>query len=211
MIKKLSFFTTAGVEVEYTPASAVEIEMSEAALRKEYIERGEPLNVPTYTVQLAGSTPENPLTQTFEHDATTLQSDEDKAAWKAHLDALSRFDNELNELRTQIVIDCLKIELPEDTRWMSKQKRHHIELPTDEYELLHHYIRTEVLRSVEDIYLAMQKVIVASLSGSVDEAAIEASLKTFRNTLQQAGEQAVEVLGKSQDNQQDSGAGVMAA
>lgn len=194
MAKKLSFFTTAGLEVEYEPASAVEIEMSEAALKQEYLDRGEPLAVPTYTVELAGTK----STQTFEHDETTLKTDEDREMWAKHVDALSRYTIELNELRTEIVLDCIKVELPEDTKWMDRQKRHHVKLPTDPYELRHHYIRTQVLRSVEDIYLAMQKVIVASLSGSVDEAAIEASLKTFRDTIQQAGIEAASALGTPQ-------------
>jgi len=209
--KKLSFFTTAGVEVEYEPASAVEIEMSEAALKQEYLDRGEQLAIPTYTVELAGSTPENPITQTFEHDEKSLSTDTDKEKWKAYIDANARYNAELNDLRTMIVLDCLHIELPEDERWKDRQKRHHVKFPDDPYELRHHYIRTMVLRSVEDIYLAMQKVIVASLSGSVDEAAIEASLRTFRNTIQQAGFQAAEEIRSDQTVAPTDGTGNLAA
>ena len=208
---KLIFTTMAGLEIPFEPASAVEIEMSESSLREEYKARGETLDVPTYEVEIAGSTPENPLTQTFEHDETTLATDEQKAKWAAYLDANRRLSIELAKIRTEIVLDCLKVELPKDTAWMDRQRRHRIKLPEDLYDLRHHYIRTEILKSAEDLYMAMQKIIVASLSGSVDEETIEAGLRTFRNSVREAGKQAVEAFGNLENDKQEQGSGIMEA
>lgn len=201
----------AGLEIPFEPASAVEIEMSESSLREEYKARNEPIDIPTYTVEIAGSTPEKPLTQLFQHDETTLTTDEYKAQWAAHKIAIQRLETELAKIRTEIVLDCLQIELPENTNWMSRQKRHKIKLPEDLYDLRHHYIRTEILKSAEDLYMAMQKIIVASLSGSVDEETIEAGLRTFRNSIRDAGKQAVKAFRGTEEPEHEQGLGSVEA
>lgn len=205
-MNKFIFTTSAGREIHFIPPSATVIELSEAGIREEYRKRGEPVDVPTYTVELGGSTPEKPITQTFEYDAKYAEKDEEtQAKWKAHLDCITRLEKEIGNMRTNICLEALEITLPEDTTWMVKQKKKFITIPEDPDELLMHYIKTEVLRTMDDIYSCMSVVLTSAYSGSVDEEAVEAASKTFRRKLQEATVEATQAAGEPGKNGEGSG------
>jgi hypothetical protein len=178
---RLVFYTSAGLEVEFEPVSPIVLEESEAGLLSEYKERGEPIDIPTYTVETAGGG-----SQVFEHDEKSLQTDEDKAKWKAYVDANQRLLAEQSQLRLEIVLSSLKIQLPEDNTWERKFKKWHVKVPEDPDEKLMFYIQREILKTPEDLFTAMTQVISTSMKGTVSEEAIEAASKSFRDSIQKA-------------------------
>jgi len=183
--ERLVFYTTAGLEVEFDPISPITLEESEKGLEAEYRARGEPLEPPTYETILAGGG-----TQTFTHDATTLESEEDKAAWQAYKDATGKLAAEQAQLRLEMVLSALKVKLPEDTAWERKLKRWHITVPEDPDAKWMFYVQREILKTPSDIFEAMTQIIGASMRGSVSEEAIEAASATFRSSVQEAAREA---------------------
>lgn len=193
--EKLSFFTAAGLEIEFEPISPMVLEESESGLLSEYKKRGEPVTPPTYTVETAGGG-----TQTFEHDEKSLRNDEDKKQWDAYIDATRRLLAEQSQLRLEIVLSALKVQLPEDKEWERKYKRWHITVPDDSDDKLIFYIEREILKTPDDIFTAMTQVITTSMKGTVSEEAIEAASKSFRDSIQKAVVEAGIDVGTSQGN-----------
>ena len=187
-----TFITSAGLVVRFIPPSATVIELSDNAILKQFTDAGRPVEIPTYTVELAGGG-----SQTFEHNATTLQTDEHRAEWEAHQQALSDLNANLAERRIEIVLDAVQAELPQDDDWKRKQKRWGIEIPepkdNQDYDnldyldtLRYHYIRSEILRTPIDVENATVKIIAAAYAGSVNEEELAAQEATFRSVLRQA-------------------------
>ncbi len=188
---KLTFTTVGGQVLEYEPVSPLALEMSERGTRKKYIDAGEPIEKPTYTVETAGGGD-----QTFEHDEKSILDYPGAAeAWKAYLDANQRLNAEIAEIRTQLILSAVMVELPVDDKWLRRQRRRNIEVPAppvddsdmdalDEYQekLRVHYLMTEVLKTVEDSYGIVDKILASSLKGALTEEQIEAASASFRNT-----------------------------
>ena len=190
-LERNTFTTSAGVVVYYIPPSATIIEMSDTAIMKQYKDAGRPVEIPTYTVELAGGG-----SQTFEHNETTLVTDEHKAEWAAHKEAITDLNAELGKRRLEIVLDAIQVELPKDESWKRKQKKWGLEIPEPEDgqdydnpdyldQLRYHYIRTEILRTPIDVENATVKIISAAYAGSVDEEELAAQEATFRSILRQ--------------------------
>lgn len=178
---KLVFYTAAGLEVEFEPISPILLEESEQGLIAEYRQRGEPLDKPTYTVETVGGG-----SQIFEHDETTLTTDELKAAWALYKDANDRLQAEQAQLRLEIVMSAIKVELPEDGEWEKRYRRWHVTVPSDADEKRLFYIAREILKTPADLVEAMTRVITTSMKGTVSEEAIEAASASFRNYIQEA-------------------------
>lgn len=209
MNKKFCFTTSAGVIVEFTPPSATILEMGEAGIREEFKEKGEQMELPTYKREIYGSKPDAPLYQTFPMDEKYIETapDEEKVQWEAYKDCQARFQLEVNKLRKQVCLEALHIQLPEDNSWIKSQLNKHIRVPgitsvnggaieiADHQILLFHYIETEILRTLDDIYASMGLVLASAYTGTVDEASIEAASKTFRNRIQEAALQASSTTG----------------
>lgn len=202
-MNKYMFTTNAGLEVSFTPPSATIIEESEQGLKADLIGQGFILEAPTYEVEVAGGTPEKPLTQTFEHTETSLVTDEDKAKWAVYQTGLQKYKAELAKMRTSICLEALNIQLPEDQTWIQLQLQKHIKLPgitakklnedgdyeveiTNRAKLLDHYKRTEILRTMDDIYNAISEVVTSAYAGTTSDEARQVASKLFRNKLQEA-------------------------
>jgi hypothetical protein len=179
MDKKHYYTTINGVDIEIRAVSIMEMNLAEAGLRAEYLARGEPLDPPTYRVDLAGGG-----YQEFPHDETTLRTDEEKAAWEKHQEALARYTAETNRLRGEIMLeDGIAFELPKDTRWIEKQKRRHIQIPDEPDKLRQHYLETELLKTPEDAQNIVIAILKLSARGAADPAAVEAAMDGFRRGL----------------------------
>lgn len=182
--KKNTITTDAGVEVPIQPISLVTLEMSEQGLLQSYKDRGEPLDVPTYEAELPGGEKEM-----HQHDATTLRTDEERAAWKAHLDAKDRYYNDLSELRQSIIYTDGIMAEPTDDLWEAKQRRRYIRIPEDPEEKRVHWIKTELLRTAPDIVEATTAIMALSAGGVVSREQIDAHKATFLHSLQAQPEQ----------------------
>lgn len=202
-MNKYTFTTSAGLEVSFTPPSATIIEEAEQGLRADLIEQGCILEPPTYELEVGGGTPEHPLTQTFEHTQDSLQSEEDKLKWAAYQSGLAKYNAELAQIRTDICLEALNIQLPEDDSWIQNQLEKHVKVPgivakksaEDELytiqvvhakKLLMHYKRSEVLRTMSDIYDAVAQIVTSAYAGTTSDEARQVASKLFRDRLQEA-------------------------
>lgn len=200
-MNKLHTFTTdSGVEVTIAPISLVTLELSEQGLLQSYKDRGEPLDPPVYEYDLPGGEK-----QTAKHDETTLRTDEDRAAWKAHIEAKERYERELSELRERIIYLDGVINEPKDDAWEAKQRKRYIRIPEDPDGKRLHWIKTELLKTASDIVEATSSIMELSSSGVVSREQIQAHKRSFLRSLQEPTESRSgatgEAAGETADNQ----------
>lgn len=178
----LKFTTSRGREIDIVPVSDTLIGMALANLEKEWRARGEPLDVPTYTVPIAGGAD----TETYPHDekSAAQTSPEVLAQFRAYEDATKRLDDAKEQRRLRILLHGLKFEILADG-WEEMQKALGVEIPTDPEERWFHYLTTEVLVTPDDLLRAIELVTKASYAGAVDEDAISAAMDNFRGQLRQ--------------------------
>ena len=123
---------------------------------------------PTYEVTTAAGDVE-----TYEHDETTLQSDDDKKAWANYLEAQEEAETELTEkLVYAVLVECVTMRNYEDrfATWKQKQGFIGIELSEDEERNKFDFMQTEVFHDADDIGEIL--TIVMSLTGvSVEDLA----------------------------------------
>jgi hypothetical protein len=104
---------------------------------------------PTYEIPTASGDVE-----TYEHDETTLQSDEDRKAWADYLEAQEEAETELTEkLLYAVLLECVELKDFEDrfTSWKRKQGLLKIPLAEDEEENKFYFMQTEVFHDSDDI------------------------------------------------------------
>jgi hypothetical protein len=118
----------------------------------------------------------------YDHDESTLVTNEDKVAWAKYLEDSKTAQDEL----TNRMINCILIEgvLIDDnidlSRWESKQRLMGMKIPEDIEEKLLQYKKTAVIRSSEDIKVLMNEVM--ALTG-VSAEAIEEAKKSFPDSV----------------------------
>ena len=205
--KKNVYVTVAGVEVPIGPVNLFDLNLAAAGLEKEYRERGEPLDPPTYAAELAGGG-----TQTFEHDEDTLEVTPEmvvqevgeagikaeeaeriasertianREAWADYLNANARLIAEQSALRMEIMLDGVKAEIPEDGAWEARRRRRHLEVPDDPAEKRLYWIQRELLVTPADAEEALAAIIRLSSQGMPEEA-IKAAEAMFRHQVQAA-------------------------
>lgn len=178
MTKDNTLTLSNGQTYKVKPVAETLVNLARDGVRKKFIDAGEPVNPPTYTAQIAGG-----VTETLYHDETTLSSDADKAAWKAHKDALARLDAAQNVAVMKAWFTGIDFELPEDTSWMSMQKWLGIDIPTDTMELRYHYLTTEIFKTANDLLEFFATVNKLSYAGVVSEADLDAAINSFRDNL----------------------------
>jgi len=136
---------------------------------------------PTYEVTTAAGNVE-----VHYHDDKSIEtaSEEEK---KIYTDALlfqKQADTEYNKnFFNLMMLYGADLKLPEDDRWMRKQKKLGIRIPEDEDDLFLHYITTEIFSLEEDATDFVAAVLAAS--GASKEAA-EQLQKSFRLAIQEA-------------------------
>ncbi len=121
--------------------------------------------------------------ETYDHDETTLQTDEDKLAWAKYLEQEKSFQAELtNRMLACVLIEGVIIDDTIDlTRWESKQRLMGMKVPDDIEAKLLQYKRSVVIRSADDMKNLMNAVM--ALTG-VSQEAIEKAKKSFQDKIQ---------------------------
>lgn len=196
MTKTNIVVTTNGDELRISPVSSQVLEMISTAVEKEFRADNEPIDVPTYEAETVGGGSE-----TLEHDEDSARTDEEKEEWAAHIDAIARMENEMNERRTRYCFTAgLQMTLPEDDSWMAHQKSYGVEIPEDDpTELFFHYLYTEILRTPNDIISVSTEIMRLTYDG-VDPAIIEATEKSFRDKLSSRTEEYKDSLEQPTDS-----------
>lgn len=192
--------TVDGEQLVIHPVSYREIIQVRQRVEAEFRERGEPIDPPTYTVK----TEVGP--QTYTHDETTVETDEEKAIWKAHQDALTRLTVARSQAVSELIIlKALRIRSVPD-EWIEEQKLFGIPVPENQRERLLAYAESRFLQTPKDIATLVNAVIQMALTGSVTEAEVKAAEESFRSPLD-TGERAAADAGRveSRDETGDPG------
>jgi len=169
------YITEAGDEMPVLPVSLVDLQLAEQGLRDEYKARGEPLDPPRYEIEVFGGGKE-----WHDHDATTPRTDEEKAAWAAHVDALARFESERGLIIQQMIFeDGIPVTIPADGEWEAKMARRHVALPADPEERRTQYIISRYLKTPADLKGAIARIMVLSAKGHDNQKEIEATMAGF--------------------------------
>jgi len=135
---------------------------------------------PTYQAKtVSGEIEEHP------HDETTLETDEDKAAWLKYLLATAQAEGELNERISKMLfkrgIDYKTLKLPKNESWIAEQEDMGITVPDDPLQRKMHYVETELLASKEEIKSLILRLMAMS---GVDEEVIAAAERSFRGEVE---------------------------
>jgi hypothetical protein len=187
---KDTFTTQAGVVVRCRAVSDTLLTMALARIEKEFRDRGEPLDPPTYTVKIAlpgGDGGE----ETHAHDEKTLDDPDpdvakaNHAAWNAYQDAQARLAKAQNEKREWLwYMAGLQFEMSENG-WAEEQEAlFGIAVPAEPQARRMHYIKTVLLPTMDDLMKALETVTLLSYSGLVDPEVVRASIASFRHQLQ---------------------------
>ncbi len=136
---------------------------------------------PTYEVETVGGDIEIHV-----HDETTLETDEDRAAWAAYQTAQAQANGDLMEKILRLLFAKATGDVvPAGDEWIKEQQYLGVDVPDDPLGRKIHYIQTELLTHTGDIMAFMSAAV--ALTG-VDEEVVESAEATFRNQVRQAGE-----------------------
>ncbi len=172
-----------GYTLEFRPISRVKIAKITLSVQKEFEDRNEPLEPPTYfTVQ---PTPEHPDGITEPHNETTLETEEDKEKWGQHKDAEDRLQAE-QALRVNkyILIKGIVTKIVPSQEWLDEEKELGTVLPENEKDLQLEYLYDEILVSIRNIGEALAKPLMLGLEGAVSDLEVSAIEDTFRGDLE---------------------------
>ncbi len=168
------FFTTsAGVQIGVQPVPPLLVEKVRAAAAASVTVPP----VPTYLVELGDGT-QVPA----EHDATTLETDEEKAAWSAYEKATKERESVAGTKTMELFLIKGTTIVPPDDDWAAEQAYFGVSVPTDPAGRKLHYIQTELLNTVDDIQGLMAAIVDAS---GIDPEVVTAAKATFRGGVRQ--------------------------
>lgn len=162
-----TYVTSRGLEITLLPLPPYLIQMTTSSV--------EIPTPPTYTIKIEGGGEE-----THEHDEQSIResSDEEKAQWEKYRAALREANAKVADtLLTVVLMEGVRVEIPDKERWLKRQKLMGLEVPDDEDEQELLFKKTQVIGSGRDIEVIMQRTI--SLGGITPE-----ELKTVKDSFQ---------------------------
>lgn len=169
--------TSHGRTLVVRPVPRSELDRIAAQVQREFRERGEPLDPPTYTV-------ETPIgTETYPHDEASIAeaSEEEKRQWAAYQDAQRRLSMTiwLRNLRLAIIrgLGMKPGDVPAE--WEEEQRLLGLDVPEDPLEKLLAYVRSELLPTEWDAQRLIAKALALSLKGMVSDEEVAALEETF--------------------------------
>lgn len=194
MVDETKLFTSEDGKIyKLKRINRVLLDAEEQRVRQEWIDAGEPVEIPTYTLTDGKSDP-----QTFQHRVTekgnTLDVKNDPkqtalnhAVWDAHIDALERLVVAQQEAKTRMGFAfCIECELPEDDEWIEMLEYAGVEIPEDKpgkrftylwYYALSMYDKQQLIPMLELLSLGkmvkpeQMELFRSRISGAMDEQA----------------------------------------
>lgn len=150
---------TGAVEFVYTTTRGVEVVLTgmPPLLPQQISDSVKMPEIPTYEVETSSGTKE-----IWEHDETTIQTEEDKEIWNAYLEEKEAAETLITErLLKAILLESVSIPNLDKhlEAWKSRQRLIGIELSENPEELLLNFKETEVFREVPDVEFVMSKVL----------------------------------------------------
>lgn len=163
--------TVDGLEVALRPVSQTQIQRINATVETQWRKRGEPVDPPTYTITTATG-----ATETHAHDADSLTTDEERAAWEAYQTARAEMEAEQRLRVTKFLLLNGIVGCEPTEEWAEEQAYWGLEVPADPRERRLEYIQAEVLKTAQDTMDVIQEIMRLSMAGAPKEAvaAVEA-------------------------------------
>jgi len=185
------FETTAGIKIKIPPISMLDLQLAQNAAEKKFRARGEPVDPPTYEVEVLGGEKEyHPHTETTILDA----SEEDKATWVKYLETSGWVQEETQDRTALVFLEGILVELPEDNAWAERRKKlFGEEVPEDLDQRKLYYLNNVLLKTPADKSGLMLEIQRLSMTGTNEEA-IEAMEELFRRQMEIQGRAGVEAL-----------------
>ncbi len=179
--------TVDGRKWKLTPVSGDLISRVLAKVDKEFKERGEPIDPPTYDVPLIGGGSEK-----FAHDTKSIEQKNDPELteqWKKYQDAQERLFKVKSDkrfdlrLREGLYPNVKESEYYKSDEWVKRHTAYGIgdDIPTDEEERLKYFVFTEVLKTQEDTYRFIATMQVLTNQGRIDQQEVDRLLGLFRS------------------------------
>jgi hypothetical protein len=155
--------TVAGRSVELRPVSGRMINEIQVSTRRKALANGAKLNPPTYKTKTAAGVEEE-----FPHDETTLETEEDKAAWAEYRKAVLDLETEIvSRTNAYIISEGVVLDsIPDE--WFEKREWLGLETPESRLDQRLLYIEEEMLPTSEDMIRAMQAIMHLTARGDKD-------------------------------------------
>ena len=187
------FVTSTGKVIHLRPVANRLFTDAQADVEREFTEAKKPVEPPKYEVPFSGGG-----TKEWYHDEVSIKTatDEEKEAWKLHQECLEELKTEQNERTIVVAIVEGVLDEPTDD-WLARMEYYKIRLPDNPYDLKVRYVTYELLRTPEDMASFSAAVMLLSAGMEVDQAAIEAAMESFRDSVRGAAGPLLEQLAKT--------------
>jgi hypothetical protein len=170
--------TVGGVEVKLRPVSAERLGQIRRRMIEQARARGEPVDPPEYeATTVTGEVEKHP------HDETTLETDQDREAWGAHVAAVAALDRAIGiRMMDYCFIQGVVTDGP-TPEWKRMQEWLGEETPEDPLELKLLYVKTGLLETEIDTAQAFAEIMQKTAAGNkVLQEEMASFLASFRDT-----------------------------
>jgi hypothetical protein len=193
MADKRTFTTRDGRILRLRPISPLLVGSARGKVEKEWRERGEPLDPPTYSVQTVGGP------EAYDYDATSIETapDEDKARWALHLNAVERMERAWRIAWLEIVL-VFGVEADEDYEKGDWEKRllrwgaNPDDIPKEADERRAFYLATIVLTDPDDVADLLFQLDLIRRQPGLEEEQVRIALESFRRPLRERARRAID-------------------
>jgi hypothetical protein len=196
--REKEYVTTRGIRILLQPVSTLLLQRVTIAVKKEFADRGESLDIPTYSYAVLGGDLE-----THELDETTLedpndpeQSEKNKVAWAKYLAANVKFNEEENERVTAAMLDggVVLQDSDEDMKlWRDSMSWLNVPIAENPHDAKVQYLTTWALTDY-DIAAVLMQIRLCSISGLADKEMMQASEELFQRSVRLKQREAVEAI-----------------
>ena len=176
---KREFTTSTGKVVHLQAVAQRLLTDIDVEVEREFTEKGKPVEPPKYDAPTIGGG-----SKSFYHDEESIKTatDEEKQLWVEHKKCLSELEDEQGERKLGMFIIEGVLEEPTD-EWLARMKHYKMKLPKDPFDLKVRYVTYDLLRTPEDLAIFASAIMLLSAGMEVDEAAIEAAMGSFRDSI----------------------------
>lgn len=183
------FKTSSGMTLHLKPISRLFLQRLRMTVEKEFRDRGDLIDVPTYSFKSLGDLE---VTEPLSEDSLEDPNDEAKTVenrkkWKAHKAAQTRLMEEISERTTAaILVMCVSESPTADSEWEDTMRWLGVEIPADPRDKKVLWLTSAILSDAEVMNLMVQ-VQMLTLGEVADEEMIAAAQESFRRAFRAQG------------------------
>lgn len=119
------------------------------------------------------------------HDVSSLETDEDRAAWEKYQNIVQKHQAHVSEKMLRFFLYYgVKVNPDDDQGWQERQQFFGIEIPDDPIARKIHYIQSELIFSADDLQQITRRVMTL---GGVRPEVVDAAAATFSDSARDGG------------------------